>query len=1066
MPYTVGAQGRSDLGFLRAMDSLAPVISSKAATGNSSRNGNASLRAYKTHYQQRSLPSFARTAAGAYCRDTSSRIAIIKDSIHFYVTNPAITRNGDLLVSGEYYNYWDTVSQSKGFVIRTDKYGNIRWAKLYDSLNHVDNYHYLNYYTLTELNDGTILLAGYSSDRATENDDLVLTRVDANGNIIWSREYYARNWERGNGSADWFYIIQMQQDAATGDIYLSSGSWAQGVHLIKVKMSTGDILWSNQISLDTNGYGREQAGGFMIRGNDIILSGSVTPYWDSYIFLCRINKATGDTLSTKMFLLSDTLAKAFLWMDPMQELPRGRFALYGTLSGIWRYMYDGSVPLYHAGVAIFDGNLNYEKGYCFRNNIENNIYNTRITVHPDGTGLFAMMKFISGFSGEMFYTQFNNGIITKQRKRYFAGEGYPYEPNSFPDGAGGDMIVQMMGDSANANPRSPIVISKLHLTDTSSYCMGKDTDVSFIEPVAYEEYPYNFIDSVRKSVMLERKVRTITAAPLLLQSPVPLCEQVSYCDTIKLTASLDTTCPNMPVIIRIYKNKACGSAVQFTYDTSVVTTFIQLTDTTYKLEFKKSWEGFLRGSLPGCTTHTDSVKLTILEAPSALSLGSDMDICPGNNLLLNAHKGFASYLWQDGSTDSVLNVTTPGTYYVKVTNACGGELTDTIVISAHVAAAFSAGSDTTLCRYDSVSLLATPGFTNYQWTAQGFTIANSHEASIKVSPQSSADFYVTAEESPNCLVKDTVKVTVFHVPEIKLGADTSFCFGQQVTFDAGNGFQYYTWSNGDTTRQITVSAAGTYTVLALTAEQCSAADTVAIKEIYAKPVVNLGADSTLCLGAKRRLDAGNFSSYLWNTGAVTKVLEVTDTGYYTVMITDLHHCADTGNIHISHLVLPPANFLPTDTSICTYQTLTLTPLRSFEHYLWSTGDNKRSISINKAGRYWLRVTDKNNCTGSDSIYINEKQCMQGLYVPTAFTPNGNGVNNTFRPLLFGNVEYYEFSVFNRFGQKIYTSKDQLKGWDGTYKGLPQDAGTFVWVCRYKLTGEKAETKKGTFLLLR
>jgi gliding motility-associated-like protein len=92
--------------------------------------------------------------------------------------------------------------------------------------------------------------------------------------------------------------------------------------------------------------------------------------------------------------------------------------------------------------------------------------------------------------------------------------------------------------------------------------------------------------------------------------------------------------------------------------------------------------------------------------------------------------------------------------------------------------------------------------------------------------------------------------------------------------------------------------------------------------------------------------------------------------------------------------------------------------------------------------------------------------MQGLYVPNAFTPNGDGHNNTFKPLLFGNMEYYEFAVFNRFGQMIFTSKDKSKGWDGTYNQLPQNSGAFVWICRYKLAGEKVEVKKGTVLLLR
>jgi gliding motility-associated-like protein len=69
--------------------------------------------------------------------------------------------------------------------------------------------------------------------------------------------------------------------------------------------------------------------------------------------------------------------------------------------------------------------------------------------------------------------------------------------------------------------------------------------------------------------------------------------------------------------------------------------------------------------------------------------------------------------------------------------------------------------------------------------------------------------------------------------------------------------------------------------------------------------------------------------------------------------------------------------------------------------------------------------------------------MKGVYIPTAFTPNNDRKNDVFRALLFGDAEFFELSIFNRYGEVVYQSKDFRKGWDGKYKGMIQETGVFV-----------------------
>ncbi len=86
--------------------------------------------------------------------------------------------------------------------------------------------------------------------------------------------------------------------------------------------------------------------------------------------------------------------------------------------------------------------------------------------------------------------------------------------------------------------------------------------------------------------------------------------------------------------------------------------------------------------------------------------------------------------------------------------------------------------------------------------------------------------------------------------------------------------------------------------------------------------------------------------------------------------------------------------------------------------------------------------------------------------PNAFTPNGDGINDVFKPILYGPVANYTLTIYNRWGQMIFKSRDPGRGWDGTISGVPQPDDTYVWNCLFQLTGKKPEDKSGTVILIR
>lgn len=230
--------------------------------------------------------------------------------------------------------------------------------------------------------------------------------------------------------------------------------------------------------------------------------------------------------------------------------------------------------------------------------------------------------------------------------------------------------------------------------------------------------------------------------------------------------------------------------------------------------------------------------------------------------------------------------------------------------------------------------------------------------------------------------------------------------------------------------------------------------------------VNLGNDRSFCPGGNIELAVtGNYSSYTWQDNSVNSTYNVNKPGVYYVTVKDDCNNISSDTITISNYSLPQ-NFLPKDTALCSFESVVIQPVHSFNQYLWSNGSNAPFIEINTPGNYWLQVTDENQCSGTDSISIVPKDCINGFFIPTAFAPGSNAGNSSFKPLLYGDLSHYRFSVYNRYGQLVFSTEKLSEGWDGRFKGKLQDSGAFVWLCTYQFKDQQSHNKKGSVLLLR
>lgn len=275
------------------------------------------------------------------------------------------------------------------------------------------------------------------------------------------------------------------------------------------------------------------------------------------------------------------------------------------------------------------------------------------------------------------------------------------------------------------------------------------------------------------------------------------------------------------------------------------------------------------------------------------------------------------------------------------------------------------------------------------------------------------------------------------------------------------------WSNQQTTAQITVHPEHD-SVFTVTVKNTGCGDiSSSIKVlINSQQNANLGNDKILCEGDVLKLRTTvAYKTYLWQDGSTDSVLLVHKPDIYAVLVQDFCGSVSEDKVIVT-TVSKPISFLGPDTAKCDFENLVLRPLSQFENYTWSTGATVQDLKIKETGLYWLQVTDNNKCVGTDSIYVTQKDCLKGIYFPNAFTPNNDGRNDVFKPVVWGPVTNYQFVIYNRWGQVVFKTNEPGKGWDGKSRGHQNDSNVFVWSCTFQILGERIKTEKGTVIIIK
>jgi len=480
-------------------------------------------------------------------------------------------------------------------------------------------------------------------------------------------------------------------------------------------------------------------------------------------------------------------------------------------------------------------------------------------------------------------------------------------------------------------------------------------------------------------------------------------------------------------------------------------------------------------------------------APS-FTLTSAVDTCYASTQYQWQLSTNSGSTWTDipGATGKtyIANLSSNGTYLYRLAVASAGNINNTqcrtespmIILSWAPPLTVGIGpKDTTVCLGSNVSFIATGGV-SYQWSD------STRAPQDNVTVNSPATYVVTVSGSIGCTVTDTAYASIYPLPVPAVTQQNlQNCSRDSVTLIASGGISYV-WSTGDQTALIVTHPVmgQIYTVTATGANNCTASLAFPVEakapwqispDVFDPPCPghNIGTISISISG-----NNGGYY-YLWNTGSTSTAIGSLSPGIYSVGITDSLGCDTSYSFNLAYSYTLHVTVSPGDTNVPTgvyVPLLTSINANNGNVYTWSPSadltctacPDPMSHAIDSFYTYTVSVIDEYGCESTDSMRITTFDIAH-VYIPNAFTPNGDGINDFFQ--IFGpgvTVVYmpvFNVKVFDRWGEMVYESSDPDFRWDGSYRGVVLPSDVYVYEMYFSLVGNAdGQHHKGSVTIIR
>lgn len=394
--------------------------------------------------------------------------------------------------------------------------------------------------------------------------------------------------------------------------------------------------------------------------------------------------------------------------------------------------------------------------------------------------------------------------------------------------------------------------------------------------------------------------------------------------------------------------------------------------------------------------------------------------------------------------------------------------------------------DTLICVPDAVQLQA-EGNGLFSW-APGTSMVNGNTPTPTVSPVNTTTYTVHLDDN-GCINRDSVNIRVVDHVTLKAMDDTTICQGDTIPLHLQSDGLKYSWTPA--AQVIDPLAANSLAVTRFTTRfqvtaaigSCTARDEVMVTAVP-YPVADAGPDTTICFDTYARLNGSTEAiSYTWLPAASLSDLQVLDplatpktTTGFVLSANDNKGCPKPGFDTVVVNVLPDIMaFAGKDTSVITGQSLQLNASGGI-NYKWMPATNLSNDGIanpvalysypSTGISYKVLVYNEAGCLDSAYIKVKVFQTPPSVFVPNAFSPNGDGRNDWLRPIAVGMARIDNFQIFNRWGQLVFSTSINEHGWDGTIAGKLQPSGTYVWLVKAIDYSGAPYVQRGTLVLIR
>jgi gliding motility-associated-like protein len=405
-------------------------------------------------------------------------------------------------------------------------------------------------------------------------------------------------------------------------------------------------------------------------------------------------------------------------------------------------------------------------------------------------------------------------------------------------------------------------------------------------------------------------------------------------------------CPGEQVILSVPPQNA---AIVW-QDGSAADTFLVTTAGLYHVQVSNS-----------CGMATDTITVSINGAPPVVDLPAQLTLCDGQTTLLDANLGGVSYLWNDNSSNQQLLINNPGTFSITVSNGCGSDQDTTLVIDGGPAPFVDLGLDTGICAGETITITPqSSDVSSWLW----------HDGSIESSIMVSTEGMVTVEVSNSCGIDaDTMLVGLLPAtPPLDLGADTSLCAGESFILSIHTPGVTILWPDGSSGNNYTVNGPGM--VAASISNTCGQSfDTIEVGLLPAIPILDLGADQSLCPGELIVINPNILNvEYLWQDGSTNSSYQTTQAEI--VYLTISNDCGTwTDTMEIIESTEGPQVDLGPDIQACAGESVIIQSGVSGVDYLWQDGSVAPDFTATQSGTIVLQIS--NACgTDTDTVLVD------------------------------------------------------------------------------------------------